>query len=172
SYNQRVVNRNYGNPYYNDLRNYESLSRYYQTTHSLLNNDYLVSIKFRGANLIVLDKEGNFKNDYSMTIKEKDKTIMEKVSSYYYSNNGAHFFYKDEEEIFHAFRDSQNEVKKDSTLLVNSMLQDQRLRNEDDDGQVVFWYGNNFFIWGYQRISENMTNERKTVFYINKVNVN
>ncbi|MDH5382659.1 MAG: hypothetical protein OEW75_17520, partial [Cyclobacteriaceae bacterium] len=106
SYNQRVANRNYGNPYYNDPRNFESLSRYYQTTHSLLNNDYLVSIKFRGANLIVINKEGSFENDYSMTIKEKDKTIMEKVSSYYYSNNGAHFFYKDEEEIFHAFRDS------------------------------------------------------------------
>jgi hypothetical protein len=48
------------------------------------------------------------------------------------------------------------------------------LKKEDkDEGTIRFWYGKNFFVWGYQSVRENLREGEKTryIFYINKVSV-
>ena len=40
-----------------------------------------------------------------------------------------------------------------------------------DKGTIRFWYGHNFYVYGYHKLKDNSEKTTRNVFYINKISV-
>lgn len=160
------------NNIYNTYDRFGGFGRYYTTNHSLVNRNDIVSVKYRSGVIICLNSNGNVVNDFSLEIENMESGTMEQLAGFSIFNNKYHIIYKDEEELYRASMDLDNYEIQDSTMTIVSPLEHIIIKDESIDGKIERWYDNLFFIWGYERLKSSESNDRKRVFYINKVHVN
>lgn len=171
-------NSPYGSPYYNPYYFYNPFWPYYYPGMRYRPYNYGNSnrnteeIKTYETVLVSFDGKGKLLWDQSIKLDDVERPALEQVADFIYSDAKVHFFYKKDSELKIRTIDLAENVKSDTTQKI--MLNDpaDEIRDErKDEGGVQKWFGNNFFIWGYQSIRNRDRKEDRIrdVFYINKV---
>ncbi|HOX83258.1 MAG TPA: hypothetical protein PLJ60_09810 [Chryseolinea sp.] len=157
------------NPY--GLGYYPGSSRIYRpfpySSSGNQNND----VKIHETVLILFDEKGNVAWDQSMVLDELKVESPEQVSDFMISNDTITLVYKKESELkFKRVVKSESSAKEQTEKLKTNDPFDEIRSEKDFDGFVKHWYGNSFFVWGYQTIRNINSEDRvRDVFYINKV---
>lgn len=128
-------------------------------------------MKIHETVLILFDEKGNVAWDQSMVLDELKVESPEQVSDFMISNDTITLVYKKESELkFKRVVKSESSAKEQTEKLKTNDPFDEIRSEKDFDGFVKHWYGNSFFVWGYQTIRNINSEDRvRDVFYINKV---
>ncbi len=173
-------NPNYnGNPYYYNpygfnpygFGYYPGSSRMYRPYPYSSTNNQNSEVKIHETVIVSFDAKGNVMWDQSLVLDDLKIESSEQVSDFILINGNIIFLYKKESEIKYKLASLLEKDTKELTekIKTNDPLDDIR-SERDNDGFVRHWYGNSFFVWGYQTIRNINSEDRvRNVFYINKV---
>lgn len=176
-YNSPYGRPYYGNPYYYNpfwpgyfpgMRMY----RPYGYGDTMRDND---NVKYLETVAIAFDPQGKLAWDHSIVLDEIKRPVLEQVSDFYTGDGSLHFIYKKESELKISSISLEEGTAVETTEKIKLMepSEDVRSEKEFEDG-VRYWYGNNFYVWGYHTVRnpDKKENRVRDVFYINKVVVN
>ncbi len=160
-----------GSPFWDNYYYYNNFNRrYFSNATSLVNKDVMVSVEYKQNIMVAFDAAGNKLFDASQVIDDVETPMLDQVSAYNFKNGRFQLVYKQEDELYYTQGTEDGNILADS--LVNIVTPDPMddIRNDDQrDGGVIHWYDDFYFVWGYQRIKHLSENERRTVFYVNKI---
>lgn len=167
------------NPYYTSPYGYRVIYPTGPSDYNRLrtyNRDMVTEEMFRRIQTIVVsfNASGSVQWDYSMKFDDLKLNGVEQVADFFLNKDSIRFLYKKESEIrtksIHL--DDGESVERTIKIKLNDVYDEIRMERSYD-GQVKYWFDNNFYVWGYQAIRNKTGGEYKTreVFYINKVTV-
>lgn len=178
-----TVNPYYNNPYYyNPYYSpyglnpyggfyYPGLSRMYRPYAYNNNTKNTNDIKTNETVLLSFSADGKVNWDYSMKLDEMKMPGIEQVSDFCLVGDQICFLYKKESELKLKTVGIQDEQAMENTVKVQTSDPLDEIRSEKEyEGGVRQWFGNAFYVWGYQTIRNTSKEDRvRDVFYINKV---
>jgi hypothetical protein len=183
-YNPQSTNPYYGSPYYNNPGFYGPYTyspywpgyypgmRMYRPPYMYGNNAKNTDeIKTYETAVIAFDSKGKVLWDQSIKLDEIGSAALEQKGDFYYNGTNLTLMYKKESElnIKQASKDSVN-TKEWMEKVTTEDPGDEIRSEKEEEGGVVHWLGNSFYIWGYQTIRNNSKADRvRDVFYIRKV---
>ena len=165
----------YYNPYYSPYGwYYPGFGRLYSRPYSYgYNSRQTDEIKTYESVLVSFDEKGKVQWDHSLNLDEVKRSSMDQVSDFTLINNEVVFIYKKESELkVKSIVVGDNEGLEVIEKIKTSYPEDEIRSEKEGEGGTMFWYGNVFYVWGYQTIRNNTKEDRiRDVFYINKVEV-
>jgi hypothetical protein len=154
---------NYFSPY--SSRYYNSPYNYGQPASS--------SVRVLQSAVVVFNEDGKLDWDHSIKIDNEERAALEQASDFWCDKNRIVIANKMESELTTKVRYRNNEEASDTVRIMLKNEQEVLKDETKDEGGVRFWYGNKFFVWGYQTLKDpalNILEDRnRTVFYIVKV---
>jgi hypothetical protein len=123
--------------------------------------------------VISFNEKGEVQWDHSFDLNEVKRMSMEQVSDFHLFNNEIVMIYKNESELKVKSIVLDTNEGEETTEKIKTTYPEDEIRSErDGEGGVTYWYGNTFFVWGYQTIRNNTKEDRmRDVFYINKIEI-
>src|SRR5436190_9036548 len=172
----------YGSPYYNPYSYGYSpygmsptSSRYSNTPNSYNNPVRSMDVRTNQTMVMAIDKHGKPGKDVSMKLAEYKQSSLEQVCDFIVSGDSICIVYKDEEQL--SYQKMAGEVDEKTTIKKQKI----RLQTTTDvfkdeaeyEGQVRYWYDNQFYVWGYQTVKEaaRQVDQTRHVFYITRFSV-
>lgn len=148
--------------YYNSPYGYP-----YSTSYANLNDTRMLH-----TSLMFFDNRGKLISDQSIKFPEVKLNSKEQVSDFIRRGNQIVMVSKQEKEILVQVNDADGEVLQNEKI--KPALKDPlaTARSESPENSAIrFWYGANFFVYGYHTIKSNTDKPSHDVFYLNKLRV-
>lgn len=169
----------YYNPYYSPF-GFNPYWQYYYPGMSRMYRPYMFSPSGTRSNdetktlqtvVLALDEQGNVKWDQSLKLDDVRMPSLQQVGDFYIEGDELHIIYKKESELkVKTVLLTSNEVSEKSEKVKTLHEMDVIRSEKDTENGVRYWYGNSFYVWGYQTIRNSNMDERvRDVFYINKI---
>jgi hypothetical protein len=173
----------YANPYYNNPAFYGSgISPYwpgyypgmrmyrapYMYGSNVKNSD---QIKTYSSAVLAFDSKGKLLWDYSLKLDDMTSAALEQEADFHYDGETLTILYKKESELILKRFSIESDQSQENKIKVTVTDPLDEIRHEtEQEGGILHWEGNSFYMWGYQTI-RNTTKEDKVrdIFYINKV---
>lgn len=149
-------------------------NRYYNSPYSYGNMPQNSDIHVLESLVAVFSSDGKLEWDHSLKLDNHRKPSLEQSSDFWSNKNKIAIATKKESEIWIKERFKNDEVRSDTLkIMLKNPTDVIRSETKEDEG-IRFWYGNNFYVWGYQSLRDPSLSEDKnrSVFYIVKLNVN
>jgi hypothetical protein len=180
-----AANNFYANPYASDIyaRHYNFGGMPYGSypysgrNPTMINRGITYSTEKRMQQGFALgfDYKGRRLWDYAINMNDFKAFGREQVADFTVHNGVPHFLYKDESTLKfsnHSADSTQISQPVDITIRLNQPTEEARPA-DNDDGQVRFWYGRYFFVWGVTNIRDSRPQvPNRRVFYVNKIELN
>lgn len=128
-------------------------------------------IKTVQSQVLFFDPEGKVVSDYSIDLDQVKIPTLNQVTDFYLSRNDLYFLYKKESELIIKKINLQTKEVTESVQEVKMSDPKDVIRSESKDGRIRHWYGNNFYMYGYQTVRFE-EGKSKDIFYINRVKIN
>ena len=123
--------------------------------------------------VVKLDLSGKPEKDHSMTLDEMRQSGLEQVGDFAIVGDSILLAYKKEDEISYGKETHDQDLKPVFHQLKLTMKSSNDvLKNENEsEGGLRFWYGNSFYVWGYETIKDatRAGDQSRHVFYINRI---
>jgi hypothetical protein len=163
------------NPYFNPMwPGYYPGMRVYRPYMYGNNVRNAEEIKTQSAVLTSFDATGKIKWDQSFKLDEVKKEAVEQVSDYYFDGANTYFAYIKESELhYKVIEENEGLVREGVEKLALLEPQDEKRNERESDEGIRHWFGNTFYVWGYQTI-RNVSKEDdrvRDVFFISKLTV-
>lgn len=128
-------------------------------------------IKTNASVVLAVDGKGKVMWDYSVKLDEVEMLSTEQASDFQMVNNRLYILYRQESSLKGKVIQLTDGKGEDiSENIKPSETADEIKSERDSDGSVRYWYGNAFYVWGYQTIKNSFKEDRtRDVFYINKI---
>ena len=182
-YDPQSASPYYANPYYNNPGFYgPGMSPYwpgynpgmrmyrapYMYGSNVKNSD---QIKTYSSSVLAFDAKGKLLWDYSLKLDDMTSAALEQEADFYYDNGTLTILYKKESELItKKFMTDSNEGEETKLPVKLNDPVDVIRHEREQDGGILHWTGNSFYMWGYQTIRNPAHEERvREVFYLNKV---
>ncbi|MBS1542099.1 MAG: hypothetical protein JST14_00565 [Bacteroidetes bacterium] len=158
---------NYGAyPSYSPFRRYNS---YYDPFPYTTSRSY--DFKMIQSAVIKLSPTGKPVKDLSIKLDEVRQSGLEQISDFFVHRDSLYLAFKKEGKIYYVKEHSEGEEDSVTRELVVRSRDASEKTDEEDEGYLRYWYGENFYVWGYQYIkvykSEGV--EKRNVFYVNRI---
>jgi hypothetical protein len=150
---------------------YPGSSRMYRPYPYTPSSSSNFAIEIHETVIISFDANGNVGWDQSLVLDDLKIESSEQISDFTMNNDTIIFLYKKESELKYKRIGKSESVSEEQTQKIKASDPMDEIRTEKDgDGFVRHWYGDSFFVWGYQTIRNSISEDRvRDVFYINKV---
>ncbi|MDH5397311.1 MAG: hypothetical protein OEX02_04145 [Cyclobacteriaceae bacterium] len=169
-YQSSPHNRPYS-PFYYDNLGYPFYG-YYRRSPSYVGLSELTSIKYREGVVAAFNKTGNLLWDESMLIDDVETSYLDQVMDFNAANDNFHMGYKHDDGLRLSFGQGSRLIVNDSLINVRLMDDFDTVRSEEVEfGKLNLWYDDVYFLWGHHRLTNTLNNERRNVFYVNKVQI-
>lgn len=121
--------------------------------------------------LVAFGPSGNVLWDASIDLDEVKQPSLEQVADFHQFDTQVALLYKKESELNVKWIDLESKEEENATEKIKLSESNDELRDEKEyGGGVKYWYGNAFYVWGFQTIKNTSQEERvRDVFYINKI---
>lgn len=169
----------YYNPFYSPYGYYPFYNNFYYPGMRRMYRPYMYGPNSRNANeiksletvVIHLDEKGSVKWDQSVKLDEVKLPALEQVGDFVVIDDVVYLLYKKESEIkIKSIALGGGGVAEETQKVKTKEEQDVIRSEKETEGGVRHWYGNSFYVWGYQTIRNTTRKERvRDVFYINRI---
>lgn len=162
-------------PYYSPLWGYypgtynRLYNPYYGNGSNARNSDEIKSVQ---SALIAFNTKGEVIWDYSLKLDDIRLNSLEQIADFHVEGNKVFMLYKRESELKGKIITLGENENAEFTEKIKLSNESDDIRSESKtNGLVRQWYGNNFYVWGQQSLSnkEKRLEGNRQVFYINKV---
>ena len=131
------------------------------------------SVKIVQSAVVVFGSDGKLDWDHSLKVDNEERSSLEQASDFWSDKNRIVITNKMESDMTTKVRFRNDESTSDTVKIMLKNSQEVVRDDVKDEGGVRFWYGNKFFVWGYQTLKDpamNILEDRtRTVFYLVKV---
>lgn len=172
----------YANPYYNNPAFYGTrMSPYwpgYYPGMRMYRAPYMYGSNVKNADqiktyssaVLAFDPKGNLLWDYALKLDDMTSAALEQEADFYYDGSTVTILYKKESELItKSFSESESSEEKKVKVMLSDPLDEVRDEREEEGG-ILHWNANTFYMWGYQTIRNSTKEDRiREVFYVNKV---
>ncbi|CAN5299368.1 hypothetical protein BH09BAC3_BH09BAC3_18730 [soil metagenome] len=175
----------YGSNYYNPssmygyypygLNSMNSNNRYYNTPYNSGNMAGNSDVQMIESVVVKLGDNGKIEKDASLKFANLRQDNLEQIGDFAVVRDSILLIYRKENEIFYKCQIGDTiDIKpiKQSKVLVKSDHEYLRGQHETE-GTIRYWYGNYFYLWGYQNIkdSKKLLDKTRRVFYVNRISL-
>lgn len=147
-------------------------SRYYNSPYNFNNQPVHSDISMLSTSVLAFNPDGKLDWDHSLKVDDERKPTLEQAADFWCDKNKIVIATKTESELVVKARFKNNETSGD-TIKVLMRKPTEVVRDEtEDEGGVRHWYGNKFYVWGYQTVKDpemKFEDRTRSVFYIIKV---
>lgn len=169
----------YGNNYngyynpYGGMYGYSPFaSRYYNSPYNFYNQPVHSDVSILSTSVLAFNAEGKLDWDHSLKVDDERRPNLEQAADFWCDKNKIVIATKTESDLVVKARFKNNETAGD-TIKVLMRKPTEVVREEtEDEGGVRHWYGNKFYVWGYQHVKDpemKFEDRNRSVFYIIKV---
>lgn len=171
------------NTYVNPYGSSRSGNSFYSPYSSRYNNPYLNSPSYSYSELrmtegfvVAFDFKGKRLWDYTIPMNEYKVEGREQVSDFTIIDQVPYFLFKEEDEIKLSNHSTDTlQINETQSIPIKLKSDLEQIRSNDDaEGNVRYWYGKRFYVWGIQSIKDltkrNLDASRR-VFFINTIQV-
>jgi hypothetical protein len=128
-------------------------------------------IKTFSSSVLAFDPKGKLLWDHSLKLDDMTSAALEQEADFHYDGETLTILYKKESEVIlkrfsmEADQSQENKIK----VMLSDPLDEIRHETEQEGG-ILHWAGNSFYMWGYQTIRNTTKEDRvRDIFYVNKV---
>jgi hypothetical protein len=172
---QSPYGSSYYNPYYSPYGwYYPGFGRLYSRPYSYgYNSRSSDEIKTYESVLVSFDASGKVQWDYSIDLDEIKRSVLDQVADFHLGRNKLIFLYKKESELKAKTILLDSKESEEITEKVKATYPEDEIRSDKEtEGGVSHWYGNTFYVWGYQTLRNNTMDDKvRDVFYINRIEI-
>jgi len=148
--------------------------KYVSKSSRLTNTDGASHIEYNESMISGFDQNGKLLWDQSLPLHNVETLALEQVAQVNKKGDNLIMMYKQKNNIAYKVIDlADNESNADSTMVISTFNElDEIDKSDDRQGKIQHWYGDNYIIWGYQKItnpSNTATEKKRSVFFINKL---
>lgn len=122
------------------------------------------------SQVIVFNPNGEVTRDHSIDLKNTKVPALNQVTDFYLATDTLYFLYKDESDLIIKKINLWDDTIEESTQKVKTKNPGDIIRSESKDGRIRHWYGNSFYMYGYQTIRY-AGGKSQDVFYVTRVYV-
>jgi hypothetical protein len=147
-------------------------SRYYNSPYNYYNQPIHNDISMLSTSVLAFNADGKLDWDHSLKIDDERKPALEQAGDFWSDKNKIVIATKSESEIVVKARFKNNETAGDTVKVLMKKPTDVVREETDEEGGVRHWYGNKFYVWGYQTVKDpemKFEDRTRSVFYIIKV---
>lgn len=164
------------NPYYSPYGMYGGYSpfasRYYNSPYNFYNQAARSDFLMQSTSVLAFSPDGKLEWDHSLKADDERKPALEQLADFWCDQNKIVIATKSESDLVVKARFKDNETESD-TVQVLLKKPTEIVRDETNgEGGVRHWYGNKFYVWGYQTVKDpemRFENRSRSVFYLIKV---
>lgn len=172
NYSQRYTPYVYGsNPYSYRYGPYYPSSGMYNTNDGRYYGNNITQeqeIKTVQSQVILFTRNGEITRDYSIELKDIKMPALNQVTDFYLASDTLYFLYKDESDLIIKKINLLDDTIEESTQKVKTKNPGDVIRSESKDGRIRHWYGNSFYMYGYQTIRY-AGGKSQDIFYVTRV---
>jgi hypothetical protein len=165
----------YYSPYYSPYGMYgysPFASRYYNSPYNFYNQAARSDFLMQSTSVLAFSPDGKLEWDHSLKADDDRKPALEQVADFWCDKNKIVIATKSESDLVVKARFKNNESASD-TVQVLLKKPTEIVRDETNgEGGVRHWYGNKFYVWGYQTVKDpemRFEDRNRSVFYLIKV---
>ncbi|HZY81606.1 MAG TPA: hypothetical protein VFE50_18915 [Cyclobacteriaceae bacterium] len=147
-------------------------SRYYNSPYNLYNTAVHNDISMLSTSVLAFNPDGKLDWDHSMKVDDERKPSIEQAADFWCDRNKIVIAAKTESELVVKARFKNNESSGDTLKVLMKKPTDIVRDETEDEGGVRHWYGNKFYVWGYQDVRDpemKFEDRNRSVFYIIKL---
>jgi len=163
------------NPYYSPygMSGYSPFaSRYYNSPYNFYNQAARSDFLMQSTSVLAFTPDGKLAWDHSLKADDERKPALEQLADFWCDQNKIVIATKSESDLVVKARFKDNETASD-TVQVLLKKPTEVVRDETNgEGGVRHWYGNKFYVWGYQTVKDpemRFEDRTRSVFYLIKV---
>ncbi|MEI9917873.1 MAG: hypothetical protein WDO14_03615 [Bacteroidota bacterium] len=166
----------YGSPYYTPYSAYgysPFASRYYNSPYNFYNQASRSDYAMLSTSVLAFNPDGKLEWDHSLKADDQRKPALEQVADFWCDKNKIVIATKSESDLVVRARFRNNESEEDTVKVLLKKPTDVVREETNGEGGVRHWYGNKFYVWGYQTVKDpemRFENRTRDVFYLIKVN--
>ncbi|MBI1767710.1 MAG: sulfur globule family protein [Bacteroidetes bacterium] len=132
----------------------------------------VAEIRMISSSLLFFDTQGKLVSDQSLKFPEIKLSSKEQISDFITHNGFTTMVSKDEKEIQVKVNEKDGTTVKEEKVKPELKNPNETIRSESDDNTGIrAWFGQYFYVYGYQAVRDNVKKTSHDVFYINKVKV-
>ena len=148
-------------------------SRFYSRLPNIYDVDEYTKIDYQQAIVAALDENGNILWDQALVFDKKESERLQQIADITMLREKIAIAYKNNDQLYWKIIESGEAEEQANEVDIMMSASTDVLRNEvEEEGGVKYWYNGIFYVWGYQNIkrrTDDGSNERLDVFYINKM---
>jgi hypothetical protein len=176
----QTTNPYYYNPYYSPFGYSPYWGGYYYPGMSRMYRPYMYGppnsrtsdeTKSLETVVIALDEHGKVKWDHALKLEEVRMPSLQQIGDFIIDKGKVHIIYKKESDLKLKTILLEDNLVSEQTEKVKTLEEADVIRSEKEtESGVRHWFGNSFYVWGYQTIRNNTKQDRvRDVFYINRI---
>lgn len=162
----------YYNPY-GGLYGYSPFSsRYYNSPYNFYNQPVRSDFSMLSTSVLAFNPDGKLDWDHSLKVDDERKPALEQAADFWCDRNKIVIATKTESDLVVKARFKNNESASDTIKVLMKKPTDIVRDETEDEGGVRHWFGNKFYVWGYQTVKDpemKFEDRTRSVFYIIKV---
>lgn len=147
-------------------------SRYYNSPYNFYNAPVHNDFSMLSTSVLAFNPDGKLDWDHSLKADDDRKPILEQVADFWCDKNKIVIASKSESDLIVKARFKNNESAGDTVKVLLKKPNEVVREETDGEGGVRHWYGNKFFVWGYQTVRDpemKFEDRTRSVFYLIKV---
>lgn len=162
----------YYNPYGGMYGYSPFASRYYNSPYNFYNQAVRNDVSMLSTSVLAFNADGKLDWDHSLKVDDERKPNLEQAADFWCDKNKIVIATKTESDLVVKARFKNNETAGDTIKVLMRKTTDVVREETDDEGGVRHWFGNKFYVWGYQTVRDQemkFEDRNRSVFYIIKV---
>jgi len=147
-------------------------SRFYNSPYNFYNQPLHNDFSMLSSSVLAFNPDGKLDWDHSLKAEDDRRPTLEQVADFWCDKNKIVIATKDESELIVKARFKNNEISADTVKILLKKPTEVVKEDTDGEGGVRHWYGNKFYVWGYQTIKDpemRFEDRTRSVFYLIKV---
>jgi hypothetical protein len=149
-------------------------SRFYNSPYNYYNQPVNNDFSMLSTSVLAFNPDdGTLDWDHSLQADNNRKPQLEQVADFWSDKNKIVIATKSDNELIVKARFKNNEYSGDTVKVLTKKPNEVVREETDGEGGVRHWYGNKFYVWGYQTVKDpemKFEDRTRSVFYIIKVN--
>jgi hypothetical protein len=163
------------NPYYSPYGMYgysPFASRYYNSPYNFYNQAARSDFLMQSTSVLAFSPDGKLEWDHSLKADDERKPALEQLADFWCDKNKIVIATKSESDLVVKARFKNDEAASDTVQVLLKKPTEIVREETNGEGGVRHWYGNKFYVWGYQTVKDpemRFEDRTRSVFYLIKV---
>ncbi|NOT75860.1 MAG: hypothetical protein HOP08_13120 [Cyclobacteriaceae bacterium] len=164
-----------GSPYYGYGSGYNMYNPSYASPYPTARSSPHLEVQMFESLVVQIDPNGNVQKSASIKLDNVRSNGIEQTGDFVLKQDSIFLLYKKDNDIFYQeeLRADDDKPTVNQTKIKLNSFNDELKFDQTQEGSTRHWFGEHFYVWGYQTIRDKtrVSDKVRRVFYVNRITV-